>query len=197
MVTNNHWISLVIIGDRQNEVLDGNRTSNTNDHTVSYIQYVLLPKFIRIQTSHWLTNLKFNVLYSNLKSKVTESFFKTSGDLSRWSLTWHVQPPWYQTSATFADWNINWNSNHQDGSLMSHVIKNKHLEQSVTIWWGYFHSFFNHRNPKYTEYTTVYISQTSKNYHDDEHFYRTKISIFSTTKNRKINRKRFKMFKWR
>ena len=179
MVTNNHWISLVIIGDRQNEVLDGNRTSNTNDHTVSYIQYVLLPKFIRIQTSHWLTNLKFNVLYSNLKSKVTESFFKTSGDLSRWSLTWHVQPPWYQTSATFADLNINWNSNHQDGSLMSHVIKNKHLEQSVTIWWGYFHSFLTTviqnipnippctylKHQKITTTMNIFIAQKSPFFH--------------------------------
>ena len=52
--------------------------------------------------------------------------------------------------------------------------------------------FFNHRNPKYTEYTTVYISQTSKNYHDDEHFYRTKISIFSPLKIEKLTAKDLK-----
>ena len=81
-----------------------------------------------------------------------------------------------------------------NGPLKAHVIKNKHLEQRVSIWSDYFHSFLTavvQNTPNVSPCT--YLKQ--ENYHDDEHFYRTKISIFSTTKNWKINHKRFKMFK--
>ena len=85
---------------------------------------------------------------------------------------------------------------HQDGPLKSHVIENKHLEQSVTIWLGYFHSFLTtviQNIPNVPPCTYLKHKKLPRRWtflsHKNLHFF--------TTKNRKINRKRFKMFKWR